>query len=511
MTPRFIIIGAGSAGATLAGRLSEDPDVEVLLVEAGGATDTETHAIPAMWGDLLTTEWDWGYWSEPEPYLDGRRTYLPRGKGLGGTSAINGLLYVRGVPRDYDEWAAAGFAGWSWDEVLPYFRRAERNVRGADELHGDAGPLDVCDRRSDNVLIDTWVRAAQEAGHPLNPDFNGPRQEGVGYFQLTARDGERWSTASAYLKPRPNLTVLTHARATRLLFEGSRVVGVEIWRHGELSEWRTDGEVVLAAGAYNSPQLLMLSGIGPADHLAEMGIAVREDLPVGDRLQEHPGVPLVIATDGGTLYGSRDDEAWRRWREAKDGPLSSNIVEAGGFFRTRSALETPDVETVVLPAMFAGAGLGRATGHAYTMFPQLLKPESTGTVRLRSAIASAHPRIEHRHFEAEADRRAMIDGVRLMMEIAEQPALRALERERVLYPGDDTDDAIWAHARANAQGMFHPTSSCAMGAVVDEQLRVLGVDGLRVVDASIMPRIVRGNPHAAVVMIAEKAADLLTG
>jgi choline dehydrogenase-like flavoprotein len=510
----YIIVGAGSAGAVIAGRLSEDPHVRVLLVEAGGDTEDDRISVPALWPELFTSEWDWDYWSEPEPNLLDRRNYLPRGKCLGGTSTTNGLLYVRGVPLDFDEWEAAGHRGWGWRDVLPYFKRAERNSRGRDDLHGDSGPLHVQDRVSENRVMEAWVAAAQAAGHPLNSDFNGYSQDGVGYFQLTQMAGARCSTASAYLADRhtrPNLTVLTHTHARRVIFEGRRAIGLEIEHCGTRSTYTAAREVIICAGAYNSPQLLMLSGIGPAAHLRGCGIDPLVHLPVGDNLQEHPGVPLVFDTDEPTLFRANSEENWRRYRRDSSGPLASNVVECGGFFRTRPELPTPDIEVVVLPAMFASAGLAASTGDAYTITTQVLKPTSRGTVRLRSSLPSAKVRIRHNHFDTHEDRAAVIAGLRISMEIAAHQPLHALERGKRLYPRDSSKTALWEYVQQHGQGLWHPSSSCAMGAVVDSDLRVFGTDGLRVADASIMPTIVRGNPNAAVIMIGEKAADLIRG
>jgi choline dehydrogenase len=514
MTYDFVVVGGGSAGAVVAARLSEAPDARVLLVEAGGPDEGDIFEVPSLWGKQFETKWDWDYRTEPEPYLNYRTNYVPRGKALGGSSSMNAMLYVRGVPLDFDEWRAQGCIGWSWSEMLPYFKRAERNLSKHDELHGQDGPLTVSDRISENPIVNAWVAAAQAMGYPFNPDFNGVKQDGVGYFQLTQRDGRRASTSTAYLKPaagRPNLEILTHAHARRILFEENRATGVEIERFGEVKTISAAAEIVVCAGAHNSPQILLLSGIGPARELAALGIKPLVDLPVGENLQEHPAVALVIDTDRDSLFETGDEADWNRYRKGARGPVASNVVEAGGFFRTRPSLPTPDVEIVVLPSMFRNDGLGAALGHAYTMVPQVLKPAASGKISLRSAEPTAKPRIFHNHFSTEEDRIAIREGVRISMRIAEQSPLREYERGRRQYPSSPNDAEIDEFVAEYGFGVFHPSSSCSMGRVVDHDLRVRGVDGLRVADASIMPSVVRGNPNASIIAIGEKAADLIQG
>jgi len=510
--PDYVVVGAGSAGCVVAARLSEDPDAKVLLIEAGGEDVGEIFDVPSQWGRQFLTDNDWCYWSEPEPHMGGRRNYLPRGKVLGGTSSINGLLYVRGVPLDYDEWAGSGCEGWAWEEVLPYFKRAEGNLRGSDGLHSGDGPLKVEDRIRNNPLSEAWVEAAVAAGLPANRDFNGPDQEGAGFFQLTQSRGTRCSTSAAYLRPamsRPNLRVLTFSRVLKVNVTGQRATGVVVERLGRRHSIEATSEVILCGGAYNSPQLLMLSGIGPAADLAEMGIPVIEDLPVGRNLQEHPGSYFVFTTDMETLKDMGSDADWAHWRSHRDGPLVTNIVEAGGFWRSNPGLPTPDLESCFMPGLFSEEGLGEESFRAFTVVSEVLRPTSTGTVRLRSSDPTAQPRITHNHFATEEDRLTLVEGLRINMRIAETSPIKELETGRPCYPESDSDEDLLAHIADHGFGLFHPTSSCPMGAVLDSRLRVHGVEGLRVADASVMPKIVRGNPNGAVVMIGEKAADLI--
>ncbi|MDT3395137.1 GMC family oxidoreductase N-terminal domain-containing protein [Streptomyces sp. B1866] len=513
----YVIVGAGSAGCVLAARLTEDPDVRVALVEAGGPDDAPEIHTPVAFGSLFKTELDWDYDTEPEPALDGRRAYLPRGRMLGGSSSMNAMVYIRGDRADYDEWPGLGAPGWAWQDVLPYFLRAEDNERGASALHGAGGPLTVSDGRSRHPLMDAFVKAARQAGLPYNEDFNGPRQEGVGYYQLTQRAGLRCSAAVAYLHPardRPNLDVITGALCHRVLFEGDRAAGVVIERAHETAELRAAREVVLCAGAYNSPQLLMLSGIGPAAALAALDIPPRVDLPVGANLQDHPHVGLAYRTSAETLLSARTPENLALLTEAGRGPLTSNIAEAGGFLRTRDGLPAADAQLHAAPVLFLDDGLGAVTEHAFTMGALVLRPTSRGQVTLRSALPSAMPRIQHNYLATPEDRDTLVRALRTVLEIAEQPALaRHLSAPLRVPPGAAAASHadILAFARRGAQSLYHPVGTCAIGAVVDPELRVLGVAGLRVVDASVMPSLVRGNINAPTIMIAERAADLIRG
>jgi choline dehydrogenase-like flavoprotein len=514
--PHYVIVGAGSAGCVLASRLSEDPAAEVVLVEAGPQDKAQQIHIPAAWPQLFKSRHDWDYASEREPGLDRRRVYLPRGKTLGGSSSMNAMIYIRGARADYDGWARDGAKGWSYDETLPYFRRSEANERGEDQFHGSLGPLTVSDGRSRYSLMDAFVEAAVEAGHPRNPDFNGEKQDGVGLYQLTQRNGMRCSAAIAFLHPalgRPNLKVVTDALATRILFDGPRASGVEIIRHGVLQEIQAETEVIVSAGAYNSPQLLMLSGIGPAGDLAQLMIPVRVDLPVGEGLQDHPLVFMSWHSDTeGLLAAASPASAERLQREGR-GPLTSNVAEAGGFFRTRNDLEAPDIQFHAQPvnALIGEEGLAIAPTRGVTFGPCVLKPTSRGKLSLRTAEPGSKPRILHNYFATEEDRRSMIEGVRIGLDIAAQPALRAHIKAPHFVPNSPSNTDVWEYARQYAKTIFHPTSTCPIGPVVDNELKVHGVEGLRVVDASVMPSVVRGNTNAPTIMIAEKAADMIRG
>jgi choline dehydrogenase-like flavoprotein len=508
----YVIVGAGSAGCVLAARLTEDPDVTVALLEAGPEdTQPEIH-VPAAFPALFKSNLDWDVLGEPEPGLDHRRLYLPRGKMLGGCSSINAMIYIRGNRADYDGWAHAGCEGWSYDEVLPYFKRSEDNERGEDAYHGVGGPLAVSDSRSMHPLVDTMLEAARLAGHEHNPDFNGARQEGVGRFQLTQRDGWRCSTADAYLRPtadRPNLDVLTGALALRVRFDGRRATGVEISRYGQVYELGAEREVIVSAGAYQSPVLLMLSGIGPEDQLAPFGIELREALPVGHGMQDHCMAQVNYLTDEPTLFMANTPENLDLLESEGRGPLTSNIPEAAGFFRTRPGLEAPDVEFHFAPSMFFDEGLTAPADHGYCFGPVVIRPTSRGRVMLRTPLPDSKPRVLCNFLTTEEDRQSMLAGMRMALEIAAQEPLRRVERAPFSVPESGSDEDLLAFARRVSQTVYHPTSTCAMGSVVDPELRVYGFEGLRVVDASVMPSITTGNTNAPVIMVAERAADLI--
>jgi choline dehydrogenase len=510
----YVIVGAGSAGGVLAARLTEDPDVRVALLEAGGEdTQPEIH-VPAAFPALFKSDLDWDLLGEPEPGLDNRRLYLPRGRMLGGCSSINAMIYIRGNRLDYDAWAAAGCDGWAYDDVLPYFKRSEDNERGDGSYHGAGGPLAVSESRSMHPLVDTMLDAARQAGHEHNPDFNGARQEGVGRFQLTQRNGLRCSTADAFIRPaqaRPNLTVITRAFARRILFEGERAVGVEVARDGQVLEIRAEREVLLSAGAYHSPVLLMLSGLGPEDQLAPLGIEIREALPVGMGLQDHCMAQLNYLTDEPSLFMATTPENFALLQEEGRGPLSSNIPEAAGFFRSRPGVDAPDVQFHFAPSLFFDEGLTAPSDHGYCFGPVVIKPTSRGRVMLRTPLPDSKPRVLCNFLTTEEDRQSMIVGLRMALDVARQAPLKAVERAPFSVPDSDSNEDLMAFARRAGQPVYHPTSTCAMGTVVDSELRVYGCEGLRVVDASVMPEITRGNTNAPVIMIAEKAADLIRG
>lgn len=508
----YVIVGAGSAGCVLAARLGEDSGARVAVIEAGPPdTDPEIH-MPLAFGLLLKSRVDWDFVTEPEPWLNHRRVYLPRGRMLGGSSSLNAMIYMRGHRLDYDEWRALGLEGWGYANVLPYFKRAEDNERGASAHHGVGGPLTVSEGRSRNAIVDAMIAAALEHGLPANDDHNGAVQDGVGRFQVTQRDGRRCSAAVAYLRPalaRGNVDVLTDSVVTRILLDGNRATGVEVLRDNRLEVIHAAREVILAAGAYQSPQLLLLSGIGPADELAKHGIDVVEDLPVGENLQDHPIVSLLWLSSEESLMTAMTPENLELFESEGRGPLSSNVGEGGAFVRTRGGLEAPDIQFFFGPLMLHEEFLGPILDHAYSFGPCLLKPSSRGRVTLRGPVAHAKPRILHNYFATEDDRRSMIDAIKLAIEINGQPSLRRVCRGPYLQPASTSDVDVWDFVRRTGQTTFHPSGTCAMGAVVDAELRVLGVEGLRVVDASVMPTIPRGNTNAPTIMIAEKAADLI--
>jgi choline dehydrogenase len=509
----YVIVGAGSAGCVLAARLSEDPGVTVLLIEAGPVDASENIHIPVAFGKLFRTRLDWDYDTHEEPFLGRRRVYLPRGKVIGGSSSTNTMVYIRGNPVDYDEWNQPG---WSFEELLPYFKRSEDNDRGADDYHGVGGPLGVSDGRANNPMSHAFVEAAQQAGHVHNTDFNAESQDGFGFFQVTQRDGRRCSTAAGFLTPvlnRPNLVVETNLQVHKVLIENGKAVGVTGSRLDETLTFHAAREVILSAGVYNSPQLLQLSGIGPAQLLGAFGIPVVLDQPmVGQNLQDHLIVPLVYThSQPISLIAAGTPEDVQLFMEEGRGPLTANGPETGGFARTRDGLPAPDVEFLTAPVMFADSGLGTPTAHAISYGPCMLAPRSRGSVLLALDDPTAKPKITHNYLADEADLDDAVEGTRIGMRIARQQALKQFNEEQYRPPASDSDEDLREYVRLYAHSIFHAAGTCAMGTVVDAELRVLGVDGLRVVDASVMPTLIRGNPNAPAIAIAEKAADLIRG
>jgi choline dehydrogenase len=521
----YIVVGAGSAGCVVAEHLSASGRHRVLLLEAGGRDRNLWIHIPLGYAKLFNNpKVNWLYSSEPEPDLNNRKIIQPRGKVLGGSSSINGLLYIRGQAEDFDHWRQLGNAGWSFEDVLPYFRRAEDQERGADDLHGTGGPLAVSNVSEPHPLSDAFIAASEQAGLPRNDDFNGASQEGAGYFQLTARNGRRCSTAVGYLRParwRRNLKIVTGALATRVLFSGKRAIGVEYRRGDTTHVAHANAEVILAGGAFNSPQLLQLSGLGPADLLRAHGIDVIADMPgVGADLQDHLQIRMQYrCTEPITM-----NDVYHSWRHrlgaglryivSRKGLLTIGAGYAGGFFRTRSDLATPDVQMhfIIFSADASGAALHPFPGFIASVCQ--LRPESRGFLRIKSSDPRQAPAIQPRYLSSKFDCDTVVAGMKLLRRIMDQPAMRHyIAEQRAPDPSRTGDADLLAFARETGTTVFHPTSTCRMGsdatAVVDERLRVRGFEGLRVIDASIMPTVVSGNTNAAVVMIAEKGADMI--
>jgi choline dehydrogenase len=526
-TPEFdyVIVGAGSAGCVLANRLSADGKHSVLLLEAGPEDTNLWIHVPLGYGKLFKDKTvNWMYQTEPEPGLDGRTVFQPRGKVLGGSSSINGLLYVRGQHEDYDRWRQHGNTGWGFADVLPYFKKAENQQRGADDFHGADGPLTVSDLGHPDPISAAFIKAAAQTGIPENPDFNGASQEGAGFFQTTTRNGRRASTAVAYLRPakaRKNLHVETSALAKRIRFEGRRAVVVEYSKNGAPRTVRARKEILVSSGAYNSPQLLQLSGVGPADLLQQHGIQVVLDAAgVGHDLQDHMQVRMVMRCPQPITLNDiinnpvRRMLAGARYAAFRKGPLTIAAGTSGAFFKTNPRLATPDIQVHFLP--FSTDKMGEKL-HSFSGFSASvcqMRPESRGSLRIRSADPSVPPEIRINYLATETDRTANVEGLKILRKILQAPALRPFVTEEV-EPGVKvvTDEALLSYCRQRGSTIYHPTSTCRMGsdplAVVDQRLRVRGIEGLRVVDGSIMPDLVSGNTNAAIIMIAEKASEMI--
>ena len=528
----YVIVGAGSAGCVLANRLSADPGVRVALIEAG-PSDRSLLAkllinVPAgVFRTIGSPRYNWLYEYEADPKVGGQPIFCPRGRVLGGSSAINGMIYIRGHHRDYDAWAAGGADGWSYREVLPYFLKSENHEGGADAFHGTGGELNVARQRDPHAINGALLAAAEELQFSRTADFNGPEQDGFGYWDVNQRNGERLSTSRAFLQPvagRPNLTVVTGALTRRVLIEGGRATGVEISRDGRVETIAAAREVIVAAGAINSPQVLMLSGIGPAEELRRHGIEVALDLPgVGENLQDHQDVMLCWSSPRHTLYGM----SWRalpwmlaspfRYLFQRKGPFTTNTVESGGFVRSTPGLEQPDLQVILGPE-YMNQNRSIPRGHGFSFHVSLLQPKSRGRLTLASADPAAKPKL-HANFLSDPggeDLEALVRGFRIVRRLVQAPAMDGYRGEEVLPgPAVSTDEEIRRFTRDTLGTTFHPAGTCKMGrdrmAVVDPELRVRGVEGLRVVDASIMPQVVSGNTNAPVIMIAEKASDMILG
>ena len=531
----YVVIGAGSAGCVLANRLSADPTVSVLLLEAGTRDRNPLFRLPMLMGKLMHSGlYNWHYHTEPEPHLNGRKIYWPRGKALGGSSTINGMIYVRGNRHDYDRWAQMGLPGWSYDEVLPAFRKSESHIERSGEFHGRGGELTVCRARGKNPLFDVFVKAGVEAGHPLNDDFNGAVQEGFGRYDFTIRDGKRWSTSRAFLYPalaRHNLTVETGALTHRVLVEGGRATGVEFATGRSLRNVRVAREVVLSAGTVNSPQILLLSGIGPPGEISKHGLKVVHELPgVGRNMQDHVDCVLSYQCPQPiSLYSDlRIDRLTVSILQAAvfgTGVATTFPYEGGAFMKSRPGLEAPDMQAHFMPALEETANLhwpklfksaAQDTSHGFSIRVGPVNPESRGSITLRSADPTAAPKIQANYLASEFDRNTMYRAIRMMREVIAQRAFDPY-RGKELTPGADcqSDAQLLEWLRASALTTLHPVGTCKMGtdddAVVDSRLKVRGLDGLRVADASIMPIISSGNTNAPTIMIAERAASFITG
>jgi choline dehydrogenase-like flavoprotein len=523
----YIIAGAGPAGCALAARLSEDPSVKVVLLEAGGRDSHPYFHMPAGFAKMTKGIASWGWSTVPQKHLDNRVIWFTQGKVLGGGSSINAQIYTRGNPRDYDIWAYVHrCAGWSYAQVLPYFKRAEDNQRFADSYHASGGPVGVSAPINPLPINEAFIRAGQEYGLPYNPDFNGARQEGVGHYQVTVRNAQRSSAAVAYLKPlrgkRPNLTIRTGAMATRVLVESGRAIGVEILEKGERSEIRCEREVIVSSGAIGSPRLLLLSGIGPAAHLSEVGVKVMHDLPgVGENLQDHLDLYVIAECTGDHTYDNlikphRTAWAGLQYLLFKKGPVASTLFETGGFGYADKAARSPDIQFHLGSGSGIEAGVAKLKNAGVTLNSAFLHPRSRGTVRLKSADPADHPLIDPNYWSDPYDRAMSIEGLRMAREIFRQKALQSyILAERMPGPGKESEDELAEYASRTAKTDHHPAGTCKMGiddmAVVTPDLKVRGIEGLRVCDASIMPIVNSSNTNAPTIMIGEKGADIIAG
>lgn len=515
----YIIVGAGSAGCVLANRLTQNPSNNVLLIEAGGSDRHPNVSIPAAFSKLFRTSRDWNYNTQPEPHLNDRTLFIPRGKMLGGSSSMNAMIYIRGNQEDYNEWRDDfGCEGWGWDDVLPYFIKAENNERGADEYHGTGGPLNVADLRTVNAFTQRFVSAMGQIGIPRTSDFNGPRQIGAGVVQATQKAGARHSAAVAYLRPildRPNLTVKQHTFVTKVIIEEGAAVGVEVEDGHGIARLGAAKEVILSGGAINSPQLLMLSGIGPSAHLKEHQIEVKVDSPnVGQNFHDHPIVGVTWATPlKGTLAEAESPRQLFNYLRNRKGMLTSNVGE-GSAFVAQEGGRVPDIQFFFGPAYFHNHGLGREKHRAFTIGALLLRPNSRGAITLRSSDPRVHPDIVGNFLDNEKDLNILIYGLEQLLRAAHAPAFDGARGEQLIPPTPLNNKAsLVAHIRSSTELLYHPVGTCAMGgnpdAVLSPELKVNGVEGLRVVDASVMPAVTRGNTNAPTIMIAERAADLI--
>ncbi len=525
-TSDFIVVGGGSGGCAVAGRLSEDTQTSVTLLEAGGANDNWVVTTPGALVLMVSGKLNnWALDTVPQAGLNGRIGYQPRGKGLGGSSAINAMVYIRGHRSDYDQWADLGNAGWSYADVLPYFKRSEDNADFGGTYHGKDGPLPVNKIRSDNPVQETFLQAAREAQFRIRDDFNGEEQEGLGIYQVTQRNGERWSAARAYIHPylkrRANLRVETKANATRILFEGKRAVGVEYRQGKELRQLRARREVILSSGAFHTPQLLMLSGVGDGEALSKQGIALTHHLPgVGKNLQDHPDFIFAYVSDSPHLTGlsfsgiAHQLRAIRQYRRERRGPMTSNFAECGGFLKTRPELDAPDIQLHFGMALVDDHGRKRHWGRGFSCHVCLLRPKSRGSVSLAGNDPAQAPLIDPNFLGDPSDLESMVAGYKSTRRLMETPAMKALQKKDMFTASVRSDDDIRDVLRARVDTVYHPVGTCKMGvddpmAVVDPKLRVYGLEGLRIVDASMMPTLIGGNTNAPTIMIGEKAADMI--